>query len=645
MIGICGFLQLDGQAACARALVGMQRGLPRSGTADFTSECQGPIAMGAVGWHANKLVDVSPALYRHVGSGCVVVADTRLQHREALARSLDLPADGRPFTDAQLIAHTWLRHGEDCTARLAGDFAFAVWDPRKLSLFCARDVMGVRPLYLHHAPGHVFAFASQAGALLQLPGVSRDLDEGRIADALTSQLEAVDKTSTFYKAIKRLPPAQWASARPGHFRQQQYWELTQQETDALPRGDAEWDEALGATLERVVARHLDGDAAVGCMLSGGMDSSSLAVIARDQVAASGRGPLATFSSIDDDPACAETRAIRAVLEQPGFAPTLIGSNTINQLRHALESAGQNSDEPFDASMYLLHAQYLMAARQGIDAVMDGGDADVLLTDPGAIIHQIRGMQLGAAWRNARGLHRMYPALPAWKTMAVSARAAVAPQRLRVALWATRQRQAYDATLRDSLMSPAFARAAGVHERVGTHAAWSPPVAVGDAWTRRVRSLSHPNTTVGFERYHRVAAHHGIEPRHPFNDRELLELCVHLPVQQRLSNGWTKIVLRRAMQGRLPDAVCWRTGKEHLGPGLIRKLVFEDHARVRERLAAVGPVLAPYVDSQRLVSAAARLHDPKDWLAHSQVLKALNLGEWLAARGSPTPSEPTVTHPN
>ena len=237
--------------------------------------------MGAVGWHANKLVDVSPALYRHVGSGCVVVADTRLQHREALARSLDLPADGRPFTDAQLIAHTWLRHGEDCTARLDGDFAFAVWDPRKLSLFCARDVMGVRPLYLHHAPGHVFAFASQAGALLQLPGVSRDLDEGRIADALTSQLEAVDKTSTFYKAIKRLPPAQWASARPGHFRQQQYWELTQQETDALPRGDAEWDEALGATLERVVARHLDGDAAVGCMLSGGMDSSSLAVIARD----------------------------------------------------------------------------------------------------------------------------------------------------------------------------------------------------------------------------------------------------------------------------------------------------------------------------------------------------------------------------
>ena len=645
MIGICGVLRLDGQMAWPQGLAAMQRSLPRSGNSAFTSECQGPIAIAAAGWHAKNAVDPLSALYRHTGSGCVVVADARLQHRDVLAHALDLHADGRLFTDAQLILHAWLQHGEDCAARLDGDFAFAVWDPRNQSLFCARDIMGVRPLYLHHAPGHVFAFASQAGALLQLPGVPHDLDEGRIADAFTSQLEAVDKTCTFYKAIKRLPPAQWASARAGHFHQQQYWELTQQEIDAVPRGDAEWNEALGATLERVVARHLDGDAAVGCMLSGGLDSSSLAVIARDQLAASGRGPLATFSSIDENPACAETRAIRAVLEQSGFAPTLIDPDTVDQLRCALETAVQNSDEPFDASMYLIHAQYLMAARQCIDAVIDGGDADVLLTHGGAITHQIRGLQLGAAWRNARGLHRMYPTLSAWKTMAVSARAAVAPQRLRVALWATRQGQAYEATLRDSLMSPAFARAAGVRERVGTHAAWSPPIAVDDAWTRRVHRLLHPNTTVGFERYHRVASRYGIDPRHPFADRELLALCVHLPDHQRLSDGWTKIALRRAMQGRLPDAVCWRTGKEHLGASLIRKLVFEDHARVRERLAAVGSQLAPYVDSQRLATAVARLQHPEDLLAHSQVLKALSVGEWLARRGSLTANEPTVTQPN
>ncbi len=144
-----------------------------------------------------------------------------------------------------------------------------------------------------------------------------------------------------------------------------------------------------------------------------------------------------------------------MLEQPGFAPTLIDPGTVDQLRYALETAVQDAEEPFDASMFLLHAQYMMAATQGIDAVIDGGDADVLLNDGGAIVQQLRGIQFGGAWRNARGLQRVHPALPAWKTMTVSARAALTPQRLRAALWATRQRRTYQVTLRDSLMSAAF----------------------------------------------------------------------------------------------------------------------------------------------------------------------------------------------
>ncbi len=181
--------------------------------------------MGAAGWHASKSVKASPAMYRHAESGCVVVADSRLQQREALAGALGLSAKGESFTDAGLIAHAWLRHGENCSARLDGDFAFAVWDPRKQSLFCARDIMGVRPLYLHYSPGDVFAFSSQPAHCSSSQASLPRLDEGRIADALTEQLEAVDKTCTFYKAIKRLPPAQWAIAQVGHFRQQQYWEL------------------------------------------------------------------------------------------------------------------------------------------------------------------------------------------------------------------------------------------------------------------------------------------------------------------------------------------------------------------------------------------------------------------------------------
>ena len=89
-----------------------------------------------------------------------------------------------------------------------------------------------------------------------------------------------------------------------------------------------------------------------------------------------------------------------------------------------------------------------------------------------------------------------------------------------------------------------------------------------------------------------------------------------------------------MRGRLPDSVCWRTGKEHLGWGLTGRLVLDDRAGVRERLAELRPHLAPYVELARLDAAARHLDAPDRWEAHVQVLEALNLGQWLANRRAP-----------
>ena len=630
MIGIGGFLYLDGRFASVAALAPMANAIPRCGTPSFAHAAEDGVALATAGWHAHLPVDAAHSLYRHAASGCIVVADARLQHRAELIRDLGLPGTDRPG-DAELIAHAWLRHGEDCAQLLDGDFAFAIWDPRKRSLFCARDAMGVKPLYLHHAPGRLLAFCSRAEALLALPGVPADLDEGRVADTLVNPLEGIDKTCTFFKAIERLPPAHQVIATPDRFHRRRYWSLQPDRSTALPRSDGEWSEALASTLERVVSRQLEADAMVGCMLSGGMDSSSLAVIARDQLAATGRGPLHTFSSIDDAPDCAETTAIHAVLQQSGFAPTLIDPGMIDALRAALQANAGDAEEPFDATMFLLDAQYLMAARQGMTAVMDGNDAD-LLFNPGNILgRQLRALQWRAAWRNAKGRQRMYPAAKAWKAMAMAARGSLLPERIRKVLREPRRRIMADALLRDSLLSADFARRVDVHERLRIQAGWSSPSTNDDALERNARTLDHPFTTVGFERYHRVAARHGVDPRHPFADRELLELCVHLPDEQRMADGWTKIVLRRAMAGRLPDSVRWRTGKEHLGWGLIKRLVLNDRPRVLETLDAIRPYLAPYVDLARM-DASARLPDrQKQWRAQWQVFMAINLGNWLARR--------------
>ena len=135
----------------------------------------------------------------------VVTADARIDNRDELIAVLGLT--GRPWeeiTDAELILGAYRRWGERCPERLLGDFAFAIWDRRNQTLFCARDHFGVKHLYFYRS-NPIFVFGSEIKALLCLPEVPRRLNEARLADYL--MLISEDKSATLYQDIFRLPPA------------------------------------------------------------------------------------------------------------------------------------------------------------------------------------------------------------------------------------------------------------------------------------------------------------------------------------------------------------------------------------------------------------------------------------------------------
>ena len=119
---------------------------------------------------------------------------------------------------AALILAAYLRWGDACTDHLYGDFAFAIYDPRNETVFCARDRFGSRPFYYHFAAGARFVFASEPRAILVLPQVPFALNEARIADYIVEELEWSDYTSTFFEAIDRLPPAHQLTVSPSGFR-------------------------------------------------------------------------------------------------------------------------------------------------------------------------------------------------------------------------------------------------------------------------------------------------------------------------------------------------------------------------------------------------------------------------------------------
>jgi asparagine synthase (glutamine-hydrolysing) len=501
-------------------------------------------------------------------SNCVVVTDSRLDNRPELAKILacgggSLDAVG----DAELIHTAFQRWGSGCVERLLGDFAFAIWDPKRRRLFVARDPMGVRPLYFHFSPGQLLAFASQPEAMLTLPPIPRELNEARILDFLVEPLEGIDKTSTFFKSIERLPPAHWLQLKEGQIKTQRYWRPASAPLRQKPSSDGEWVEGLRERLELSVRRRCRSQGTVGSMLSGGLDSSSVVAIANRLQTQSGCAPLPTYSAISADPDCPETMAVRAMLAHQPLDAVLLDYSSIPELLDAIAQDWAHMGEPFDAHMTLVASQYKAASRQGVRIVMDGIDADGLLSEGDYMQQLLRRGRWRTLWNVAQGQSRFYKG--EWSVLrhlrpVVGSALGVDRLRRMVRKWTGQNQRQLQAELAVALIQPDFAKRADLQSRLMRLSAQNRYQDFVGPDQSHYSYMESTFTTVGVERYGRVAAQMGLEPRHPFLDRELIEYCAWMPLDLRMRDGWPKWGLRAAMDSSLPSSVVWRKGKEHLG---------------------------------------------------------------------------------
>ncbi len=567
MSGIAGLVFLDGSHALPSQMPAMLLPLRR----------RGPDRRGT--WHemnagmGQTLLATTPEAYAELqpwvcaASRCVVVSDSRLDNRDQLAHAVgivDRHLD--QIGDAELLHAGWQKWGAACVDQLLGDFAFAIWDPRQQILFCARDPMGVRPLYIHYSANHLFAFASQPDALLAVQQIPGDLNEGRILDALVNPLEGIDKISTFYRHIERLPPAHTLTLRDGRLSARKYWQPITTSPLGPNAGDAQWIDGLREQFTRAVQRRLRATGAIGSMLSGGLDSSSVVAISSRALADTGRPPLCTFSAVSSDPDCAETLAIRSMLSSFRLDATLLDFRAIPEMLDAIAAEWPALGEPFDASMTLVACQYRAAAAQGVRVMLDGIDADNLLSEGDYLVRLIRQGRLLNAWREAQGQSTFFKGLwSPWAIFNPELRSACAPDALKAIVRRLRgSGQQERKAIKESLVREDFSQRVNLGERLRRLRQTDEPLTSIPQASGARSSMASPFTTAGLERYGRVAAHLGVEPRHPFLDRELIEYCAWIPLNLRLRNGWPKWALRTAMGPLLSQDVAWRRGKEHLG---------------------------------------------------------------------------------
>ena len=285
MCGIAGHVGST-QPELLPAMLGL---LKHRGPDDSGIHASGDVGLGMTRLAIIDLVTGRQPMSDDTGRYWIVFNGEIYNFRELRAELMTAGRRFRTRSDTEVILQAYAVHGEACVERLAGMFAFAIWDDAERRLFLARDRLGKKPLYYWHRD-RLFLFASEPKALLIHPAVGRSIDWTALHHYLAFGYTPV--TRSIFDSIQKLPPAHTATLTGGRLTQRRYWQLPRVQTAAGEAATIEESAAaVRAELRAAVRRRLESDVPLGVFLSGGVDSS--AVVASMREVTSGR--IATFS--------------------------------------------------------------------------------------------------------------------------------------------------------------------------------------------------------------------------------------------------------------------------------------------------------------------------------------------------------------
>jgi asparagine synthase (glutamine-hydrolysing) len=534
-------------------------------------------------------------------------------------------------TDTEVILAAYSAWGSECVRRFNGMFAFALWDPSRRRLFCARDHFGIKPFY-YYWDGSTLIFASEIKALFGHPAVPRRPDEQSIFDFLTT-CQSDHEPRTFFDKIVPLPAGSLLTldVRSRELTTRRWWqaaintELGGRSEQADRRICAEF----GNMLEDAVRLRLRSDVPIGTCLSGGLDSSSIAcltnkllqekTIARHVIGEQQK----TFTARNQDQEIDEYAYSRLVVEQTRAAEHLIYSDGA-RLWTELQTLAWHLDEPVGStSVYQQWNVMRLAREHGVTVLLDGQGADELLAGyyPYLSLHiqqtsRERGFAsaLRAAWASWRiggapVLNTLYTDLSLrlpWRVRTVLGR-----------LITARSAGTAGAGLSSAHLDAQFLR---------DHAARA---LNGGSSANLAAVLYRDLTATGLPRLlryeDRTSMAFSLEARLPFLDHRLVEFAVSLPMDYRIRDGWTKWILRRAMSGILPEAICWRRTKLAF-PTPERRWLTDGAPHVRRLLRDNRDALIAYVQPGFLAQAERRID--ADLSAIPGIWRLCSLAVWL-----------------
>ncbi|GKQ37495.1 asparagine synthase (glutamine-hydrolyzing) [Streptomyces sp. A012304] len=514
-------------------------------------------------------------------------------------------------SDTEVVLHAYLEWGERCVEHLEGMFAFAVWDPRRRTLLLARDRFGIKPLY--YAPtADGLVFGSEPKTLLAHPAVrpTVDLDGLRV---LFSMARAPGES--VYRDIRDLPPGHTLTYGPGGVRLRRYWQL-----EARPHEDGLDDtvRTVRELLESSVSRELVSDVPLSVLLSGGLDSSTVAALAARALAREGGGPVrtatVTYSGYSDNfqpdlvrsaPDAPYARAVADHIGADHLEIELSTADLIDPTARRSVLRAQDVPAPFgdmDTSTY----QAFAGVRRHTKVALTGESAD-----------EIFG---GYSWVHIPDLayEEQFP----W----------VAFEQ-----WHPGTREGLGQGLLSAAFKDRLDMGAYYAERYAQAMAGIPRLAGEDAEERRAREICHLHLTHWLprllERNDRLSMISGLEVRVPFCDHRLVQYAYNIPWAMKTFDGREKSLLRAAVADLLPEQVLERP-KAPFPVSQDSTYTKALHAEFAEVLADPASPVLPLLDLDRArhVVGPEGEAETRDWLHRMNVEMALQVNSWLLAHG-------------
>lgn len=442
-------------------------------------------------------------------------------------------------SDTEVIVHAYEEWGENCVKEFNGMWAFAIWDSNKSQLFLSRDRLGIKPLY-YFSDGKHFIFASEIKAMLLDKSIPKMPNDRMIYEYLVYGL--VDHTEqTFFSQVKRLLPAHNLLVNENGVQVKKYWgaPFHNEEIENSNVNDDVYAARFLELFKESVRLQLISEVPIGTCLSGGLDSSSIVCMinqvlrlnteARKQATIYVTDHQKTFTACFEDEQIDEREYADEVIAQTRAERNFVYPNS-KQLWKDIERLVYFQEEPFTGSSVYAQWCVMKLASQKVKVVLDGQGGDELLT--GYIAYHLVFLQ--DLWRKKKIVCFIKELLSSFDI--------IAPY-IRHYLFSPFSKRAREIKplLNNEFVSK-FVSSAEEHALMNYKD-------LPDLMYRHMTKYNLP-ALLRYEDKNSMAF--SLEARVPFLDHKLIEYASSLPITQKLRNGWTKLILRNAMIGILPE---------------------------------------------------------------------------------------------